>query len=186
MSIDVDILPTIVETAQWGNLVDKLRQTLGTPKCDLLGEQPLLLELGSNRVLSDEERLEFDRSYYFVLPIPNTLSITVASNHGNVDEQEYLSDYGRNLTSNVIQILARQWQIASYSYGLTTMAGRSQFEPDLFVALAAVLADMCQGHVVVMNDDEFDVGVGVYTSNQFQLIQPKFGMNFHRILAPPP
>ena len=132
-----------------------------------------LCKLGSNEVVAENEKLSIPTQknhqyYYLSLDIPNTLGIGIHKNEPNyVDELDYLEDFGRNLDAATIQSLAQKWQSIGYDYGVTTNAGRSRWEPPLFVALTAAIAHMSEGYVIVMSD-EFTLDVGVYTPDVFQ------------------
>jgi hypothetical protein len=63
--------------------------------------------------------------------------------------------------------LAEQWRRVGYGYEISSGGGRSAVEPELFIALACALADLCEGHIIVMNDGIFDLGVGVYAPARF-------------------
>jgi hypothetical protein len=174
MSIDLDILATVPELICWGNVKNKLQKLLSPAEGKILGEHPALLHLGLNKAVGEDERLSLNSSYYLSLTIANTLSITVMPNEGNLDELEYLEDYGRNLEPGEIETLAKRWRTARHYYGICSLGGRSQPEPKLFVTLATAIAYSCVGYVIVMNNDIFDLGVGVYTPEQFRHTQPKF------------
>jgi hypothetical protein len=174
MSIDLDILPTTPELLSWGELKKQLQKLLSPAELEFLGEHPALLHRGSNKAVGEDERLSMNSSYYLSLAIANTLSITVMPNEGNLDELEYLEDYGRNLRAEEIQTLTERWQSAGHYYGVTSLGGRSKPEPKLFVALATAIAYTCVGYVSVMNNSIFDLGVGVYAPEQFQCAELKF------------
>jgi len=120
------------------------------------------------------ERFIIDRPYFFTFAVSNTLSLTARPNKNNLNEQEYLQDYGRNIDSETVRDLAQRWREAGHFYGLTSLMGRSLPEPHLFVGLASALATVCRGYVIVMNDGILDLGVGVYSPEQFKLAQPRF------------
>jgi len=174
VSIDLDVLATTPELICWGNLKKRLQELLSPVELEFLGENPALLHLGSNRVLAEDEKLSLNNSYYLSLAIDNTLSITVMPNEGNLNELEYLEDYGRNLEPEDVGRLAARWQAAGHYYDITSLAGRSKPEPRLFIALVTAVAYSCFGCVIVMNDDILDLKVGVYTPGYFQNAQSKF------------
>jgi hypothetical protein len=174
MSIDLDILATTSELICWGNLKKRLQELLSPVEVEFLGKNPALLHLGSNKVLAEDEKLSLNDSYYLSLEIANTLSITVMPNEGNLNELEYLEDYGRNLEPEDIKRLAARWQAVGHYYGITSLAGRSKPESKLFIALATAVAYNCFGYVIVMNNDILDLKVGVYTPEHFQNAQPNF------------
>lgn len=172
MSIDLDIFPTTPEFICWGSLKDRFLKLLTPEDVERLGKVSLFRR-GSNEVVAEEDKLFIDSNknyshYYLSSDIPNTLGISMGRNEPNyVDEFEYLDDYGHNLDAATIQILAQKWKSIGYNYEVTSMAGRSKHEPPLFVALAAAIAHLCEGYVIVMSDN-FTKDVGVYTPDVFQ------------------
>ena len=172
MSIDIYIFPTNPEYFTWGELKNKFLKLLTPEDVQRLGEISLLI-LGSDEVVEENEKLsipdnENNNYYYFSFDIPNTLGMNIRTNEPNyVSEIDNLEDFGRNLDTATIQSLAQKWQSIGYVYGVTTHAGRSRWEPPLFVALAAAIAHMSEGYVIVMSD-EFTLDVGVYTPDVFQ------------------
>lgn len=178
MSIDLDIFATAPELATWSQIRSKLQMLVSpTEQTTLLGNSPSLCEIGSNKEVVDNKPLSIGH-YYLSLPTDNTLGIGVISKTEDFEEEslelDYLEDYGRNLELEEIEILAKRWRKADYYYGIETWGGRSKPEPRLFVALAAAIAYSCNGYVVVMNENIFDLGIGVYRPEQFQYAEPRF------------
>lgn len=180
MSIDLDIFPTNSKCFSCGELKTRFLDLLTPKDIDRIGTLSLI-ELGSNKLITDNEKIYFSsdenfQAYFLSLNIPNTIGINISKNKPNdLNEFDYLEDYGRNLDESTIKILAKKWQLIGYSYGLTTLAGRSKYEPPLFIALATAIAYLCNGYVIVMSD-EFTLDVGVYTPEEFQ----KAKMNFSK------
>ena len=178
MSIDLYILPTSPESFYWGKLKDKFLELLTLEDARRLGTVSLL-KLGSDEVVTEEKKLyipsqEDPEYYYLALDIPNTLGIGINKNESTyLSEVDFLEDFGRNLDAATIQTLIQKWQSIGFTYDVTTNAGRSRWEPPLFVALSAAIAHLCQGYVIVMNDN-FTLDVGVYTPEVFQQAQMKF------------
>lgn len=179
MSIDLDIFPTSPEYFYWGELKDKFLELL-TPEDKQRIGQVSLCKLGSDEIVAENEKISLlsDQNhdcYYLSLDIPNTLGIGISRNEPNyVSEVDMLEDFGRNLDAATIQTLVQQWKSVGYVYGVTTLAGRSRWEPPLFVALAAAIAHLCKGYVIVMHDN-FTVDVGVYKPDVFQQAKMIFG-----------
>ncbi|HEY9769052.1 MAG TPA: hypothetical protein V6C71_11250 [Coleofasciculaceae cyanobacterium] len=180
MSIDLCIFPTSSEHFYWGELKDKFLELLTLEDAQRLGTVSLC-KLGSDEILAEKEKIyipdDQNHNYYYLsLGIPNTLGMNIRRNEPNyVIEIDMLEDFGRNLNSASIQTLVQKWQLIGYVYGITSMAGRSRWEPPLFVALAAAIAHLCQGYVIVMSD-EFTLDVGVYTPTEFQQAKMKFSI----------
>ena len=143
MSIDIDVFPTVAAIPSWGDISRRLQQHASGP-------HPRLLDMQSKVALQDEDVPGIGHVYRLDMPRDNTLLLTLAANAGNLDEEEYLGDYGRNLDAATVRRLAQRWREAGWYWELTTMAGRAPQEPQLFVALGASLADACTGYVIVM------------------------------------
>lgn len=126
-----------------------------------------MLKLGSDEVVAEDMEISIpgdkNHSYYYPsVEIPNTLAVGISKNESTyLSEIDFLEDFGRNLDMVTVQTLAQKWKSVGFSYIVTTHAGRSKWEPPLFVALAAAIAYLCQGYVIVMSDD-FTLDVGVY------------------------
>lgn len=178
MSIDLDIFPTSPEYFYWGELKDKFLELLTPEDMQRLGKVSLY-KLGSDEVVAEDAKISIpgDKNhncYYLSLDIPNTLGMNIYRNEPNyVSELDMLEDFGRNLDAATIQTLVQKWKSIGNVYGVTSMAGRSRWEPSLFVALAAAIAHLCQGYVIVMSDN-FTLDVGVYTPEVFQQAKMKF------------
>lgn len=180
MSIDLDVFPTNADLFTWKQLKNKFQELLSFEDRERIGK-PSLLKLNPKIKIEDDEQLSFHSEdhvfYYPSFDISSTLSIGITKNKSNyTNELEYLEDFGRNLDTQNIQKLAQQWKEVGYTYGLTTYAGRSKWEPDLFVALATAIAYLCQGYVIVMND-VFTVDVGVYNLQEFQQAKMTFSQS---------
>lgn len=180
MSIDLDIFPTSPKYFYWGELKNKFLELLTSEDAQRLGKLSLL-RLGSDELVIEDAKISIpdDKNYnhyYLSLDIPNTIGISMGRNEPNyVSEIDMLEDFGRNLNAATIETLAQKWKSVGYVYGLTSMAGRSRWEPPLFVALAAAIAHLCQGYVIVMSDN-FTLDVGVYTPTEFQQAKMKFSI----------
>lgn len=172
MSIELYIFPTSPEYFSWVELKSKFLELLTLEDTERLGTVSLL-KLGSNEIVADDEQLFIPsqknyRHYYLSMSIPNTLGIGISENKSSyLDEFDFLEDFGRNLDAATIKTLAQKWHLVGRSYIVTTNAGRSRWEPPLFVALAAAIAHLCKGYVIVMSDN-FTLDVGVYKPNVFQ------------------
>ncbi|MEH2139402.1 hypothetical protein [Nostoc sp.] len=178
MSIDLKIFSTIPDIADWGDIKKRLYVLISSEEKEFLGKNPSLFELASKRKVADDEQLSLGNHYYLSLAIPNTLGLSVISKAEDIDEEnlelDYLEDYGENLEPKEVQILLERWRIARYFYIITSFGGRSRPEPRLFIALATAIAFSCSGYIIVTNNDLFDLGVGIYTPEEFQYTKPKF------------
>ncbi len=178
MSIDVKVFPTISDIAIWGDIREKLYVIVSAKEKELLGEDISLLELSSRQKVENDKQLSLGQQYYLILKIPNTLSISVISKTEDLDEEnlelDYLEDYGCNLTSEEVQILSERWRVARYFYSIASFGGRSKQESKLLIELATTIAYICSGYIVVTNNDLFDLGIGVYTPEEFQYTKPRF------------
>ncbi len=178
MSIDLYIFPTSPEYFYWGELKNKFLELLILEDAQRLGKVSLC-KLGSDEIVAENEKISLlnneNHDYYYLSSgIPNTLGMNIRRNEPNyVGELDMLEDFGRNLDSVTIQTLVQKWKSIGYVYGVTSNAGRSKWEPPLFVALATAIAYLCKGYVIVMND-VFTLDVGVYTPTVFQQAEMKF------------
>ena len=178
MSIDLYIFPTNPEYFCWSQLKEKFLELLTLAEVQKIGAISLL-KLGSDETVAEKETISIpgDKNhnyYYLSLDIPNTIGMNIRRNEPNyVSELDMLEDFGRNLDATTIQTLVEKWKSIGYVYGVTTHVGRSKWEPSLFVALAAAIAHLCQGYVIVMSND-FTLDVGVYTPAVFQQTKMKF------------
>jgi hypothetical protein len=172
--IDLDVFSTVPTIICWGDLKDRLYELLGPWGSLLLGENPRLMDLKTQKAMEIRVPLSLEKSYYFDLPVQSTLCFSVMPNEGNLNEVEYLEDYGRNLKSDFTHILAERWQTAGHYYGISSFGGRSEHESRIFVALATAIAEACKGYVILMNDGIFDLHVGIYTPEKFRYAIPKF------------
>lgn len=178
MSIDLYIFPTSPENFYWGELKSKFLELLTPEDAQRLGTVSLL-KLGSEEVLAEDKKLYIPSQkngehYYLSLDIPNTLMIGINNNESTyLSEVDFLEDFGRNLDATTIQSLVQEWKSIGFTYNVTTNAGRSKWEPPLFVALASTIAYLCKGYIIVMSKD-FSLDVGVYTPAAFQKAKTKF------------
>jgi hypothetical protein len=167
MSIDLYIIPTISNVITWGELKTKFLELLTPEEREPIGE-PSLIKFRSHDVAQLSEQLLIDCYYSLSLAVRNTLSVGCFENKLMcVDELGFVGEFGRNLERASIQTIAQQWQAVGYTYEVTSGGGRSRWEPPLFVALSAALADLCQGYVIVM-DSCFTLDIGIYSSQQFR------------------
>jgi hypothetical protein len=171
VSIDLDIAPLRATRVGWGPLLRAWRQRLGDEAAALLGPDPKLRVLGAGAAVAEDAALEPPGHYSLDLAAPNTLSLSAMPNKNSLDEIEYLKDYARNLEPRGATALALSWRGVGYYYEVSSGGGRSTNEPALFVTLACALADICDGRIIVMNDGIFDLGVGVYTAEQFASVR---------------
>lgn len=174
MSIDIEILPAASTIISWGTIKNYLINSEKEPITTLLGNNPSLIQLKNHQSVAPTQILQPGESYYFNIAIPNTLSLMVSENDEYLDEVDYLEDYGHNLSQKTIHHLANQWQKAHHTYTLTSMAGRHKEEAHLFINVAVAIATACQGHIIVMNHNLFNLDIGVYSPEVFLQTKPKF------------
>jgi len=93
--------------------------------------------------------------------------LTVSPNHPNLDEQDYLEDYGRALEPEILEKLVSLWRSTGYNIGITSLGGRPKGELYIFRCLAIALANTCHGYIIVMNE-VFGLDVGVYAPDVFR------------------
>jgi len=122
MSIDLDIVPTCSTSLSWSTLRSCWSRRLGS-QAGLLGSSPTMRHLGTGSPIEDDDTLNPPLACYFDLLVANTLSLTALQNEGNLEEIEYLEDYGRNLSRSTVASLAQQWHHTGYSFGLSSGGG---------------------------------------------------------------
>lgn len=171
MSIDLDIAPQQAGGMTWADLRRQWRQRLGDAGADMLGLEPKLCRIADSMPVAEDSLLTPPSHYSFALAVPCTLSLSIMRNDDNLDEALYLEDFGRNLDAATMAELAEKWRRVGFYCEISSGGGRSAVEPVLFIALACALADLCDGHIIVMNDGRFDLGVGVYAPTQFATAQ---------------
>ncbi|MEQ1507720.1 MAG: hypothetical protein ABMB14_36160 [Myxococcota bacterium] len=108
----------------------------------------------------------------FDLGAANTLTLMVMVTAGNYDEEEFLGDYGRNLSADEVRGLSAGWRDNGYFIALTSFAGRADGELEKMVALAVALAEAVGGRVVLPSSTVFNRAVGAYTSDEFAEARP--------------
>jgi hypothetical protein len=168
MSIDVEIIPTSASPISWQRVRQRL-MTYPLPEAarGLLGDQPQLITAGSHRVVAESDLLLPRSVYEFKLPQDNTLGLDIQTNAETyTNEADYLDDFARNLQEAQRRTLAQQWQAVGFSYEVTSTGGRNRNEAPLLVALAAILAELCSGHILILSTGPFSLPVGCYTPQQ--------------------
>jgi hypothetical protein len=176
VSVDIDVAPLRPVSITWAALRRSWSERLGTDATLLLGSPPRLRRIGADAIVADDETLTPSSPMYFELATPNTLSVTVTLNKDSLDEFKYLCDYARNVADQDIAILVEAWQKVGWTCGLTSLGGRSSREPTLLRSLACAVADLCDGRIILMHRDIFDLDVGVYTAQQFAASRWRMGM----------
>ncbi|HNT76539.1 MAG TPA: hypothetical protein PKH77_16120 [Anaerolineae bacterium] len=167
MSVDLDILSTSPTVICWNDVKDRLKELLG-PLASVLGENSVPVILRTHEALNPDKPFSFEDSYGLNLEIQNTLGIHVWSNVKYPIERDYLEDYGRNLSLEVVEDLLDRCRSAGHHYGIGSFAGRGPHEFQIMAALAVAIAEACQGYVVLMNDGIFDLATGIYAPEQFR------------------
>lgn len=173
MAVDLDIFPTSKTLPIWGEIKD-LWITL-SPDQPHLAQKLFLKKLGSHTVVQEHERLVVGLSYYPELSINNTLGITAVSINGvKLSAEDFLQDYGRNLSADLLRDYTYQWDAAGYMIEITSFGGRSKEEPRLMVTLASAIAKSCAGYIIVSDEHIFGVKVGVYSPDVIATLRPDF------------
>lgn len=173
MSLDIAIIPTRETFISWGEIRRHWKQSSDPSLNDLL-KICEVVEIVSKRVLGDDEVLSPGKTYFLKLSVENTLLCNVLLNDDFLDPGDYLEDYGRNLSKELILSISQRWEEIGFYYEITTMAGRSRYEAKLLVDLASTLGELSKGYVLVMNNGIFDVPVGAYEPAMFRKAEPQF------------
>lgn len=167
MSIDIDIAPLRSTPIVWQNVVERWGHYLGSSAGQLLGDHPSLIHIGNRLVVPAEQCLTPPMHCSLQLAHPNTLALSVASNLSNLDEVDYVEDYGQNLEAKERGLIARLWHDVAYHLSLSSGGGRTVEEPVMLRSLATAIAELCDGRIFLMHSGVFDLKVGVYTAQQF-------------------
>lgn len=170
MSVDVGIFPTQDNLFTWQELRDAW-QAINRTREDLPQFRANLVEIGSERVVNDEESLSMKKPYYFELGFPNTLGLMKCLNKGNLNERDYLEDAGTNLSTEAIEAYTRKWETVGYYYNLTSSGGRGIHELDLMITLSSAIADLCDGGVMLWSQGVFDPDRGIFTAEQIRAVR---------------
>ena len=178
MSIDLYIIPASPTIITPDKLKESFVSNLLATDRSLLEAGFHIIELGPNKI-TDGQTLKLGGVYYFEMSIPNTLSVHVVSKELQLEfqqnlEEDILEDYGWNLKSEAILKIVSIFKKVDHYYCITTHGGRSKAEPNLFLVLAKAIAISSSGYIVVMNNDILDLGVGVYTYDEFLFTKPRF------------
>lgn len=167
MSVELDIVP-LAPAPTWGDVRHKWLAQMGSGSHGPVS----LLRLGSNEPVSESEVLCPPLACRFDLGEANTLTLMVMVTAGNYDEEEFLADYGRNLSADEVRGLSSGWRDMGYFFALTSFAGRPDGELEKMVALAAALAEAVGGRVVLPTSTVFNKVVGAYKSAEFAQTRP--------------
>lgn len=171
VSLDLDVVPTRPSPVSWSRLRERWRARLGEDALEVLGAAPSCFRLRTLREVDSDDLFGPGGVYVFRLHAENTLTLGVSSNEDDLDEYEYLSDYGRNISRALVSQLAAEWATAGYGFTLSSLAQRPRWEPRAMVTLACALADETGGVVLLMDDWAFNLGVGAYPPDEFVCAQ---------------
>lgn len=167
MSVELDIVP-LAPAPTWGDVRRKWLARMGPGSHGPVA----LIRLGSDTPVSESEVLSPPLACRFDLGAANTLTLMVMVTAGNYDEEEFLGDYGRNLSADEVRGLSAGWRDNGYFIALTSFAGRADGELEKMVALAVALAEAVGGRVVLPSSTVFNRAVGAYTSDEFAEARP--------------
>jgi hypothetical protein len=131
------------------------------------------------RILLPPEPLAAECRYGLELGFPNTLAVSVIENRtfcndcfdGGLDEVAALESV-RVQPSKVLE-LSELWRRVDRTYTLSSTGGRGPFEPAIFTRLAAVLAHVVRGYVLVKEPGQFTVRPGAYEASEFARVRPR-------------
>ncbi len=178
MSLEIEIVPTRLSQLYWKDIEARWRAGLSPALNLLLGQTPRLYRLKTREVHPPNIPLIWDKGYYyFELAVPNTLGLSLTSNIGVIDEVEMLEDFGRNLEPDTIHSLAATWRQIGHTGEISSFGGRGPQELPLLVALGAAVAELCEGYIILMHSNFFDLDAGVYRPEEFRKASPKKPLN---------
>lgn len=170
MSIEIEIFATTQTLFTWAEL-RTTRQEINRDFDYLPRFDARLRMLGTDQIVEDSETLMLRKPVYLDLGFDNTLSLMRAPN-SNLNERDFLEDYGTNLDQETIEEFISAWKRAGYYYVITSMAGRCKYELDMAITLATSVARLCSGGILVLYPDVFTLSYGVYTPEQFIKAKP--------------
>lgn len=167
MSIELDVIPGSSQPIRWGDLKGLIHGTAQDRELrDVIGSVINLFDLGSKRAIREGELLSCPGYYYFEFEQRTTLLLSVESKVGGEDDVDYLDDFARNLLPDRKDSVRRVWELAGYSLTVTSNGGRASGELKLLAHIAACLASLTKGYVVVMDNGVFCQSVGIFTSRE--------------------
>jgi hypothetical protein len=168
MAIDLDVIPGSPRSIRWVE-IKRLLDFLVPPGPirRQIGTEPALYELPSKRLVTDDEVLTSSRCYYFDMAHCHSLSMYIARNRDDREDFGYISDFGRNLSPQVLESLYRRWKQAGFLVCLSSRAIRDQNDLTIMAFIAITIAQLTEGCVVVMDNGIFPVSVGVYSPEEF-------------------
>lgn len=167
LSVDIEIIP-LGSKSTWGAVLDRWRSVLSDESSCLLGPSPVLRRLGSDIPVDVGEELGPDMSAYFDLATGNTIGLNISENYPDTSEHEYIRDFGGSLVGVDLDDIALRWAANGYSFEISSHGGRSEREPELFLALAVALAEATSGLVVILHTSGITLDVGAYTPSEFR------------------
>jgi hypothetical protein len=167
MSIDVMILPGRKFEPVPGLFLGHLGLARGDPAAVLIGETPALLELGSREVVAADGVLEPGRSYAFCLAADNTLTLSIGL-RTDFAEEEYVEDYGGNLSPQERTTIIEAWRRAGPGLTLSSGGGRAAGELELLAALARSCARALSGWICIESGAFVHPRPGICTPEQLE------------------
>lgn len=155
MSLDLEVLAAVPGALRWIELQKRL------PRRSLyqVGKE------GADRLVGPDEPLSPPNVYRVD---STSVSIVPMTNVGNYNEDEYLADYGRNLSEKERSEIVRRWRSGGCWYGINSATR----DAALLVTVAAEIAEATNGWVTVLNR-YMHVPVGVYTPEAFRKVGPR-------------
>lgn len=162
MSVDIEIIP-LGPPATWGMFRERWRKGLADETAAMLGSDPILRRLESGEVIPSDQQLTPEFGAFIDISIDNTLSMTWFFNSESLSEAEYLDDFAINLSSHDVGRIAARWVEANTTITVSTHAGRSAREGELFLALVIAIAEITEGFIIISDTRYIDREVGVYT-----------------------
>lgn len=176
MSVEVDIIPTRRKPFSWSEVLDRIDfNELSEDAANLMENEPTLFHISSGQLLATDEAVHPEPTKVLGISGTSTLVLSILRNSEAVGpDEEYVREYGKNLSVPCIDVLIGAWVLAGYSCTVESFGGRSRAEPELFIAIAAAIAEVCQGYVLVLDRDCFSLPPGAYTPEEFRRMTPRF------------
>ena len=168
MSIDLDVIPGSPQPIRWGELKSLIQGTvLASDVEEIIGSVVDLFDVRSKRAIRESEQLGCPGYYYFEFGKRATLSLTLEPTTGRQDAVDYIGDFARNLLPEPKDAVRRAWELAGFLVTVTSYGGRERGELKLLVHLAACIAELTKGYVVVTDNGVFHLSVGVFAPKEF-------------------
>jgi hypothetical protein len=160
MSLDISIIPAGTSKLTAGRLANTMAGYCST------SDEPIFRFkiLGNEYAMSDDDVLRVGEHYQLIGA--GELTLTIAFEETDLDDKDYeidiLEDYGKNLSSDDIDPIVKNWKSNAYTVKLSSYVGRTNHELNIMKCLAVSLAEALDGLIVINNNDFLNIPIGIY------------------------